>query len=60
MREFLEVLNLMALPVALVGYIVVLERRLTRIQTQVEIMYEKLTGQRQDASGRDTGRALWK
>lgn len=45
MREFFEVLNLMAVPIALMGYIVVLERRLTRVQTQLDMILRTLHAQ---------------
>jgi hypothetical protein len=42
MRELLEIANVLVIPAF--AYIIVLERRITRMQTQIEVLIEKLKG----------------
>lgn len=42
MRDLLEFANVLVIPAF--GYIVVLERRITRMQTQIELLIGKLKG----------------
>ena len=46
MYEVLQWANLMVVPGACLGYIVVLERRITRLQTQIEFLVEQLKGKK--------------
>lgn len=42
MTEILQALNLLAVPGLVIGYIVVLERRLTRVQTQLDMILQSI------------------
>lgn len=51
MQEFLQVVNLLVIPAF--GYIIILERRITKLQMQVEMLLERFTGERQGISERE-------
>ncbi len=57
MIELLQLANALVIPAF--GYIIILERRITRLQAQVEMLLEKLTGQQQAASERETRSRAW-
>jgi hypothetical protein len=42
MTEILQALNLLAVPGLVIGYIVVLERRLTKVQTQLDMILQSI------------------
>lgn len=42
MTEVLQTLNLLAVPGLVIGYIVVLERRLTKVQTQLDMILQSI------------------
>ena len=51
MQEFLQVVNLLVIPAF--GYIIILERRITKLQMQVEMLLERFTGERKGISERE-------
>lgn len=51
MQEFLQIANLLVVPAF--GYIIILERRITKLQMQVEMLLERLTGERSKTTERD-------
>jgi hypothetical protein len=51
MQEFLQIANLLVVPAF--GYIIILERRITKLQMQVEMLLERLTEGRPATNGRD-------
>lgn len=51
MQEFLQIANLLVVPAF--GYIIILERRITKLQMQVEMLLERLTGERSATAERD-------
>ncbi len=57
MIELLQLANALVIPAF--GYIIILERRITRLQAQVEMLLEKLTGQQQAANERETRSRAW-
>lgn len=51
MQEFLQIANLLVVPAF--GYIIILERRITKMQMQIEMLIERLTGERSATVERD-------
>lgn len=51
MQEFLQIANLLVVPAF--GYIIILERRITKMQMQIEMLIERLTGERSTTGERD-------
>lgn len=57
MPEWVQYANALVIPAF--GYIIVLERRITRLQGQVELLLERLTGQRTAQGEREKVRGAW-
>lgn len=57
MPEWVQYANALVIPAF--GYIIVLERRITRLQGQVELLLERLTGQRTAQGEREKVRGVW-
>ncbi len=57
MPEILQWANALVIPAF--GYIIILERRITRLQAQVEVLLEQVTGQRTGPAAHEKARASW-
>jgi len=57
MPEWVQYANALVIPAF--GYIIVLERRITRLQGQVELLLERLTGLRSEPAAREKARGAW-
>lgn len=57
MIELLQIANALVIPAF--GYIIVLERRIIRLQAQVEMLLEQVTGQKPAQAERDTRSKAW-
>lgn len=57
MPELLQWANALVIPAF--GYIIILERRITRLQAQVEVLLEQITGSRSMPIERDKPRGVW-
>lgn len=57
MPEWLQYANALVIPAF--GYIIVLERRITRLQAQVEMLLQKLTGSPPEPVAHGKARGAW-
>lgn len=57
MPEWVQYANALVIPAF--GYIIVLERRITRLQGQVELLLERLTGQRSVPDAHEKRGGAW-
>jgi hypothetical protein len=57
MPELLQWANALVIPAF--GYIIILERRITRLQAQVEVLLEQITGSRSTPAEHGKARASW-